>query len=138
MRDDEVLPETCDVALIHAVSIGDLAAEGRLADLTDRVEARKEDFVPSTLGLARYDDRYWGLPKFADVGFLYYENDIGTPPFTWQEAYRKQGLVYAGSAGPSLALHFLELSLAAGGRVLSEDGTKAHDRQPAEPAACSS
>ena len=124
--DDDVLPSTCDVGLVHAFSMGDLAADGDLADLTDRVEAREEDFVPATLDLVRYDDRLWGLPKFVDVGFLYYKTDTGTPPFTWQEAYalgRTQGgLVYAGSAGPSLALHFLEVATAAGGRVLSDDG----------------
>ncbi len=124
--EDEVLPATCDVGLVHAFSMGDLAAGGDLADLSDRVEAREGDFVPAALDLVRYDDRLWGLPKFVDVGFLYYNTEVGTPPFTWQEAYalaRKQGgLVYAGSAGPSLALHFLEVATAAGGRVLSDDG----------------
>ena len=81
----------------------------------------------AALELARYDDGYWALPRFVDVGFLYYDTlDAGTPPFTWQEAYgigrRANGLVYAGARGPELALHFLELAYSAGGSVLSEDG----------------
>ena len=120
------IPDVCDVALIDVDWMGHQAAAGALADLTDRVERRKDDFIGETLATARYGDRYWGLPRFIDVGLLYYEKTAGTPPFTWQQAYalaRKQhGLVYPAAGRWGAANHFLELAYAAGGRVLSEDG----------------
>ena len=126
----ERIPDVCDVALIDSAWLAHHVQTGLIADLTERVEKRKDDFVGAALELARYDDRYWALPRFVDVGFLYYDTlDAGTPPLTWQEAYgigrRANGLVYAGAREPELALHFLELAYSAGGSVLSEDGGRA-------------
>ncbi len=123
----ERIPDVCDVALIDSAWLAFHVQTGLIADLTERVEKRKDDFVGAALELAGYDDRYWALPRYVDVGFLYYDKEhAGTPPFTWQEAYgigrRANGLVYAGAREPELALHFLELAYSAGGRVLSEDG----------------
>ena len=127
LADYQRIPDVCDAALIDSAWLAHHVQTGLIADLTERVEKRKDDFVGAALELARYDDRYWALPRFVDVGFLYYDKlDAGTPPLTWQEAYgigrRANGLVYAGAREPELALHFLELAYSAGGRVLSEDG----------------
>lgn len=121
------IPDVCDVALIDSAWLAYHVQTGLIADLTARVEKRKDDFMGAALELARYDGGYWALPRYVDVGFLYYDKEhAGTPPFTWQEAYRSgrraNGLVYAGARGPELTLHFLELAYSAGGHVLSEDG----------------
>ena len=123
----ERIPDVCDVALIDSAWIAHHEQTRLIADLSERVAKREADFVGAALDLARYDDRYWALPKYVDVGFLYYDTErAGTPPFTWQEAYgmgrRANGLVYAGERRPELALLFLELAYSAGGSVLSEDG----------------
>jgi trehalose/maltose transport system substrate-binding protein len=126
LHDPVRIPDVCDVALIDGFWIAHHASTGVLADVTKRVEERKGDFFGATLGLARYDERYWGFPRHVDVGFLYYKVAAGTPPLTWQEAYgfarRGNGLVYGGARGPELALRFLEVAYPAGGGVLSEDG----------------
>ena len=48
-------------------------------------------------------------------------------PATWQDVYKqaaqKDGIVYQGAAYEGLTCDFLELAFAAGGEVLSEDGT---------------
>jgi multiple sugar transport system substrate-binding protein len=116
----------CDVAELDVVWIGDFAAAGVLVDLTEHVEARKDEFIGATVETARYDDRYWGVPRSSDVGLLYYRTDVGAAPKTWQDVYdiagRKHGIVYQGAAYESLTTNFVEIAYAAGGRVLSEDG----------------
>jgi multiple sugar transport system substrate-binding protein len=123
----EGIPDVCDVALIDSDWLGYHASVGGLADLTGRIERRRDEFLGDTLEMARYDDRYWGIPRYVDVGFLYYHVDAGTPPLTWPEVYalgrRRSGFIYPGGPDISLTTHFLEVAYAAGGRVLSEDGT---------------
>jgi multiple sugar transport system substrate-binding protein len=126
LHDRTRIPDICDVALVDSLWLAHHAATGALADLTKRVEQRKGDFFGATLGLARYDERYWGFPRHVDVGFLYYKVAAGTPPLTWQDAYafgrRGNGLVYAGAHSTELAVRFLEVAYPAGGGVLSKDG----------------
>jgi multiple sugar transport system substrate-binding protein len=122
---DRQIGRDCDVLLVPAELIGALASGGALLDLSTYVQSRRDEFVGRTLDTARYDDRYWGVPRAIGAALLYYRVDSGAPPFTWQEAYatarREGGLVYAGGPGPRLTIHFLELAYAAGGRVLSND-----------------
>jgi multiple sugar transport system substrate-binding protein len=126
LADDSWISDVCDVALVDSAWLAHHVQSGRLADLTERVEKRKDDFFGASLELVRYDDRYWAFPRHIDVGFLYYDRFAGTPPLTWQDAYglgrQGKGLVYAGERALPLALHFLEVAYSAGGRVLSEDG----------------
>jgi multiple sugar transport system substrate-binding protein len=55
-------------------------------------------------------------------------------PTTWQQVYQEAqnsgGIVYQGAAYEGLTCDFLELLFAAGGSVLSEDGTKATINSP--------
>jgi multiple sugar transport system substrate-binding protein len=121
------VPDVCDVALVDASTVAERAANGEIADLTERVEPRKDEFVGNTLDAVRYRDRYGGVPRSVDVGFIYYETQAGTPPLAWQDVYRlarsARGFVYAGARGPELTAHFLEVAYAAGGKVLSDDGS---------------
>jgi multiple sugar transport system substrate-binding protein len=119
----------CDVMLLDSAWMGEAAATGVALDLTPYIEARRKDFIGATVDAVAYQDRLWGIPRHADAGLLYYRTDqVDTPPRTWQEVYdtaqRRDGIVYQGAPYESLAINFLELAYASGGRVLSEDGRR--------------
>jgi multiple sugar transport system substrate-binding protein len=119
----------CDVLYSDVTWIAELASRRWLLETTDYVQRRKGEFIPSTLRTARYDAKYWGVPKDTDAGFLYYRTDqLDSVPPTWQavydEAKQGDGIVYAGTASEELTVAFLELAFAAGGRVLSDDGAR--------------
>lgn len=121
--------ERCDVMLVDSAWVGEAAATGVALDLTPYIQARRREFIGPTLDAVAYEDRFWGVPRHADAGLLYYRTDqVDTPPRTWQEVYdtaqRRDGIVYQGAPYESLALNFLELAYASGGRVLSEDGRR--------------
>jgi multiple sugar transport system substrate-binding protein len=121
--------ERCDVMLVDSAWMGEAAATGVALDLTRYIEARRREFVGATVDAVAYDDRFWGVPRQADAGLLYYRTDqVDTPPRSWQEVYdtaqRRDGIVYQGAPYESLAVNFLELAYASGGRVLSEDGRR--------------
>jgi len=118
----------CDIFYADVIWTAEFASQEWLYDLTPVVEERADEFIPSTLETAQYEDRYWGLPKQTDAGFLYYRTDqVDDVPATWQETYdiaaREDGIVYQGAAYEGLTVDFLELAFANGGRVLSDDGT---------------
>ena len=125
----------CDVAELDTAWIGEFAARGSLLDLTDHVTPREDEFVGATLDTGRWDDRYWAVPRRVDTGLLYYRTDVGAPPKTWQQVYaiarRKHGVLYQAADYESLTIHFLELAYAAGGSVLSDDGTSSVLDSPA-------
>lgn len=87
---------TIDVAAPWYVSIGDLAADGAIQDLTDWIEKTPsldaKDFIPSIYdAYTKYDDKRWGLPFDGDTHVLFYNteilarNGITAPPKTWDE-----------------------------------------------------
>ena len=74
-------------------------------------------------------------PDTSDAAFLYYRTDkVKEVPATWQEVYddaaKKDGIVYQGAAYEGLTCAFLEIAFAAGGKVLSDDGKKAEFDSP--------
>jgi multiple sugar transport system substrate-binding protein len=98
-------------------------------DMTEFVEERKDEFIPSTLETIHFEDKYWGVPQQTDAAFLYYRTDqVDEVPTTWQGVYEdaaaKDGIVYQGAAYEGLTCDYLEIAFAAGGEILSEDGTK--------------
>ena len=120
----------CDVVGLDVVWTAEFAAQGWLADVTDIVDQRKDEFIPSTLETARYSGKYYAVPFNSNAGFIYYRTDqVKQVPKTWQDLYsvakQRDGLVYQGSRYEGLTVHFLELLYSAGGDVLNSDGTKA-------------
>ena len=104
-------------------------------DLTDYVESRADEFIPSTLAPSKYDGRYWAVPQVTGAGLLYRRTDqVAEPPASWQELYRQaaghDGMSYQGAAYEGLTCNFLEIAFAAGGGVLSEDGQSAELDSP--------
>lgn len=130
----------CDVFNADTVFMAELVAQNWLLDLTDYVEGRTDEFVPSVLETANVDGNYFGVPKDTDAPLLYYRTDqVSEPPATWQELYETaaetNGIAYQGAAYEGLTVDFLELAFAAGGEVLNEDGTESTIDSPENLAA---
>jgi multiple sugar transport system substrate-binding protein len=125
----------CDAFESDVVWTAEFANQKWLTDMSDYVNSRKDEFIPSTLESVTYDGKIWGVPRVTDAGFLYYRKDqVKSVPSTWQEVYKdakaKNGIVYQGASYEGLTVDYLELAFAAGGKVLSEDGKKSEINSP--------
>jgi multiple sugar transport system substrate-binding protein len=114
----------------------EFAAQKWLLDMTDYVNSRKSEFIPSTLETIHFDNKYFGVPQASDAALMYYRTDkvSGGVPQTWQQLYQeagsKGGIVYQGASYEGLTCDYLELAFAAGGKVLSPDGKKSAINSP--------
>lgn len=138
-RQEAQSPE-CDIFGSDVVWTAEFANKGYLYDLTPYVESRQDEFIPSTLSTTEYEGKNWAVPFGTNVGFLFWRTDrIPDAPETWQESYaaaqESGGIVYQGSAYEGLTVNFLEIAAAAGGTVLSEDGTSSAINSPENLAA---
>jgi multiple sugar transport system substrate-binding protein len=120
----------CDVFSSDVIWTAEFASQKWLYDMTPYVESRKDEVIPATLETVNYDGKLWGMPQQTDAAFLYYRTDqVKEQPATWQEVYQvaseNDGIVYQGAPYEGLTVDFLELAFAAGGQVLSDDGTEA-------------
>jgi multiple sugar transport system substrate-binding protein len=120
----------CDVLGMDVIWTAEYAAQGWLVDVTKAVEDRQDEFIPSTLETAKYEDKYWAVPFNTNAGFVYYRTDqADQAPEDWESMYEQaqatQGLVYQGARYEGLTVNFLELLYSAGGSVINEDGTEA-------------
>jgi multiple sugar transport system substrate-binding protein len=118
----------CDVIGIDVIWTAEFAHEGWVKDLTQVVEQRKAQFIPSTLETGKFEGKYWALPHNSNAALLYYRTDaVKEAPATWEDTYKlaaeHNGIVYQGAAYEGLTCDFLELLYSAGGQVLTEDGT---------------
>lgn len=100
---------TIDVATPWYVSLGDLAADGVIQDLTDWVEDTPsldvDDFIPAIWEpYSTLDDKIYGLPFDGDTHVLFYNkeilarNGIDEPPATWDE-YLEQATIVTENEG---------------------------------------
>ena len=125
----------CDVLGMDVVWTAEYAAQGWLTDLTAVIDDRKDEFIPSTIETAHYNDKYWAVPFNTNAGFLYYRTDqVKEAPTTWEDVYKQaqsqDGLVYQGAQYEGLTVNFLELLYSAGGTVLSDDGKSVEVNSP--------
>jgi trehalose/maltose transport system substrate-binding protein len=125
----------CDVLQADIIWIAEFAQQKWLLDLSDYANARKHEFIPSTLSSWDFDGKLWGLPQVTGAGLLYRRTDQAPEaPKSWQELYatgaKESGFAYQGAPYEGLTCNFVELSSAAGGRILSEDGKKAELDSP--------
>jgi multiple sugar transport system substrate-binding protein len=88
--------DTIDVAAPWYVSLGDLASDGAIQDLTDWIKTDKDidtkDFIPAIYDpYSLVDGKRYGLPFDGDTHVLFYNkeilarNGITEPPKTWDE-----------------------------------------------------
>ena len=125
----------CDVFYSDVIWTAEFAQQKWLYDMTPYVKSRQDEFIPSTLATITYQDKQWGVPHKTNAGFLYYRTDqVDKAPTTWQEVYdiaaKNDGIAYQGASYEGLTVNFLELAFAAGGKVLSDDGSKAEINSP--------
>jgi multiple sugar transport system substrate-binding protein len=125
----------CDIFYSDVIWTAEFASQKWLLDMSDYVNSRKSEFIPSTLSTIQFDGKYWGAPKQTDAAFLYYRSDkISQVPSTWQAVYqaaqKQGGIVYQGASYEGLTCDYLELAFAAGGKVLSDDGKKSEINSP--------
>jgi multiple sugar transport system substrate-binding protein len=125
----------CDIFYSDVIWTAEFASQKWLLDVTPYVQRREREFIPATFETVEYDGRFWGVPKETAAAFLYYRTDqVDAAPSTWQEVYdvaaQNDGIVYQGAAYEGLTCDFLEIAFAAGGEVLSEDGTEARFDSP--------
>jgi multiple sugar transport system substrate-binding protein len=120
----------CDVFYADVIWTAEFASQKWIFDMTPYVESKKDILIPATLDTVTYDKKIWGMPQQTDAAFLYYRTDqVDAVPETWQGVYdaakQNDGIVYQGAPYEGLTCDFLELAYAAGGEILSEDGTEA-------------
>jgi multiple sugar transport system substrate-binding protein len=120
----------CDVFYADVIWTAEFASQKWIFDMTPYVEEKKDILIPATLDTVTYDGKIWGMPQQTDAAFLYYRTDqVKEVPATWQEVYevaqQNDGIVYQGAPYEGLTCDYLELAYAAGGEILSEDGTEA-------------
>ena len=120
----------CDVFSSDVIWTAEFASQKWLYDLTPYMKSRSSEFIQAPIETATYDNKIWGQPESSDAAFIYYRTDKGAKaPTTWQEVYQNAastgGIVYQGAPYEGLTCDFLEIAFAAGGQVLSPDGTKA-------------
>jgi multiple sugar transport system substrate-binding protein len=131
----EAKSSECDVFFSDVIWTAEFAAQKWLLDMTDTVNERKSEFIPSTLETIHYDNKYFGVPQASDAALMYYRTDkISNFPTTWQDLYTQAkangGIVYQGASYEGLTCDYLELAFAAGGKVLSDDGKKSVINSP--------
>jgi multiple sugar transport system substrate-binding protein len=132
--------DECDVLGMDVIWTAEFAAQDWLQETTDIIEPRRDDFIPSTLETAQYEDKYWAVPYHTNAGFLYYRTDqVEQSPDTWEDVYTQagenNGIVYQGARYEGLTVNFLELLYSGGGTVLSEDGSEVQINSPEGQAA---
>ncbi len=120
----------CDVFRSDVIWTAEFASQGWLYDMTPYMNRIKDRFIAPSLQTATYQGKAWGVPSYTNAALLYYRTDkVKDVPSTWQDVYRQAadagGIVFQGAAYEGLTCDWLELAFAAGGSVLSADGTKA-------------
>jgi trehalose/maltose transport system substrate-binding protein len=125
----------CDALQADIIWIAEFAQQKWILDMTDYVTARKGEFIDSTMSSYDYDGKLWGLPQVTGAGLLYRRTDqVPDEPASWQDMYaqaaKHDGFAYQGAPYEGLTCNFIELSSAAGGRIVSDDGKKAEFDSP--------
>jgi multiple sugar transport system substrate-binding protein len=125
----------CDIFSSDVIWTAEFASQKWLYDMTPYMQKRKSEFIQAPIETVTYEGRQWGVPETTDAGFLYLnDKKINSTPSTWQDVYSQAkqngGIVYQGAAYEGLTCDYLELLFAAGGKVLSDDGTKSALNSP--------
>ena len=124
----------CDVFSSDVIWTAEFASQKWLYNLSSYIGAQKSKYIAAPLETVHYGGQYWGVPETSDAAFIYYKKNE-QPPATWQDVYnaakKTGGIVYQGAPYEGLTCDFLEIAFAAGGEVLSADGSKSAFNSPA-------
>jgi multiple sugar transport system substrate-binding protein len=134
-----------DVCYLNDDFIPQHAGDGNLVDLDDLLAADKSDFLENAVANMSYDGKVYGAPILMTITTMAYNTKLFEKagvkdyPATWDEmlaagpAFRDAGLYltsYVGALTQTLNLNYYPLLWQAGGKVLSDDGTKAAFNSP--------
>lgn len=134
-----------DVCYLNDDFIPQHAGDGNVIALDDLMGNDKSDFLANALGNMSYDGKLYGMPILMTVTTMAYNTKLFAQagvkdfPATWDEmlaagpAFRDKGLFltsYVGALAQTLNLNYYPLLWQAGGKVLSDDGTKAAFNSP--------
>jgi multiple sugar transport system substrate-binding protein len=125
----------CDVFSSDVIWTAEFASQKWLYDMTDYMNSRKSEFIQAPIQTVTYDGKIWGQPESSDAPLMYYRTDkIKSAPATWQQLYSQSkgggGIVYQGAPYEGLTCDFLDILSAAGGHILSSDGSKSAINSP--------
>src|SRR5215211_8433562 len=76
----------CDVLGMDVIWTAEFAAQSWVQDVSDLISERQDDWIPSTLETAKYEDKYLAVPYHTNAGFVYYRKDqVGDQaPSSWE------------------------------------------------------
>src|SRR3954469_7225457 len=78
----------CDIFYSDVIWTAEFASQKWLLDMSDYINQRKAEFIPSTLSTIQFDGKYFGVPQQTDAAFVYYRTDkVKQLPQTWQALY---------------------------------------------------
>jgi len=125
----------CDVFSSDVIWTAEFASQKWLYDMTPYMQAKKSEFIQAPIQTVTYDGKIWGQPETSDAPLMYYRTDkIKSAPTTWQQLYSESkgggGIVYQGAPYEGLTCDFLDILSAAGGHILSADGSKSAINSP--------
>ncbi|WP_436493930.1 ABC transporter substrate-binding protein [Actinokineospora sp. HUAS TT18] len=126
-----------DILGLDVTWVAEFAEAGWIAEWTGADKAEVErGTLEGPLTTARWKDKLYAAPKNTNVQLLWYREDlVPDPPSTWAEmldqaeALRAQGkpstVLMTGAQYEGLVVQFNTLVASAGGKILSDDSTKA-------------
>ncbi|RLK54653.1 ABC transporter substrate-binding protein [Actinokineospora cianjurensis] len=126
-----------DVLGLDVTWVSEFAEAGWIAEWTGQDKADVEDgTLEGPLATAEWEDKLYAAPKNTNVQLLWYRSDlVPTPPKSWGEMIQQaqqlksQGkpgtILMTGAQYEGLVVQFSQLTAGAGGKILSDDGTKA-------------
>ncbi|WP_424190442.1 ABC transporter substrate-binding protein [Actinokineospora sp. G85] len=126
-----------DVLGLDVTWVAEFAEAGWIAEWTGQDKSEVENgTLPGPLATARWQDKLYAAPKNTNVQLLWYRDDITpTPPKSWSEmlsmaeGLRAQGkpstVLLTGAQYEGLVVQFNTLVGGAGGKILSDDSTRA-------------
>jgi multiple sugar transport system substrate-binding protein len=120
----------CDVLGMDVIWTAEFASQGWLKDVSPAIQARQNEFIPSTLNTVKINNKYWAVPFNTNAGLIYYNTKkVQQAPTTWQQVFQMAkadgGFGFQGQSYEGLTVDFLEMLYSDGGSVLSSDGKKA-------------
>ncbi|PPK70117.1 ABC transporter substrate-binding protein [Actinokineospora auranticolor] len=130
--DDEM-----DVLGLDVTWVAEFAEAGWVAEWTGQDKADVErGTLQGPLDTARWKDKLYAAPKNTNVQLLWYRGDlVPKPPTTWSEMLdmaadlrsrdQPNTIAMTGAQYEGLVVEFNTLTAGAGGRIISEDGTRA-------------
>ncbi|WP_051385614.1 ABC transporter substrate-binding protein [Actinokineospora inagensis] len=126
-----------DVLGLDVTWVAEFAEAGWIAEWTGQDKADVENgTLAGPLATARWKDKLYAAPKNTNVQLLWYRGDlVPTPPQSWSEMLdaakqlKSQGkpgnILMTGAQYEGLVVQFANLTAGAGGKILSDDSTKA-------------